>query len=171
MKRIISIALVALMLVALALPVFADDVSFSGDTATDSGNVTVSVTEAAGDPVYKVSVAWNNLDFSLTGATWDADNEKYTGGTWSHTEGTITVTNSSNAKVYVSTDSAATIETMGVKITLDQTSFDLDSATDSMGTAEKSITVELDDENSAPKAANITVATITLTISKTDPNN
>ena len=65
MKRIISIALVALMLVALALPVIAatTTVTIPEDSTSNSttGNVTVSVTEAAGsEPVYKVNVAWED---------------------------------------------------------------------------------------------------------------
>ena len=174
MKRIISIALVALMLVALALPVVADEVNFgTNNSVTQNGEVTVTVTkdDQVDELVYKVDVEWDSLVFNYIDAIWSPDDLAYN-GTWEgEKERFIKVTNSSNAPVYVSADKSGDFEVNGVKITIDNTSFTLASALTTGAAVSDSIKVTLDDENSMPTADNFTVTTITLTISKTDPNN
>lgn len=183
MKRIISIALVALMLVALALPVFADalpnDAKISSDKTGDGVNhltndVTVTVEKAAEEEeevvVYKVDIVWGDLTFKYEDAVWNPDELDYSsGGNWENNNTrSVTVKNSSNAAVNVEA-TLATEDDSDIIVTLDDGIFRLESAAINQGITQNSFTVTLDKENSKPpKADTMVVGTITITLSTDD---
>lgn len=182
MKRIISIALVALMLVALALPVIAalpegSTISSNKQDNHLTNDVTVTVQSTSGGeitPVYSVYVEWNGLDFTYN-ATWNAEQQKYVGSWNNDGEGTVTVTNKSNASVYITATfgDEGSIEKNGVTATLAEASeqFELISATaeeDEENVKSKEYTVTVTGE---PTVENFTVGTVEIDISTTPAAN
>ena len=176
MKKIISIALAAIMLVALAVPAFAAEAITSGISGGTTGNVEVIINEkddpsTPGDEgtTYSVNIGWNSLKFTYTG-TWDAEELAYT-GTWDKNNETIVVTNSSNAAVDVDahfgdTKGTVTSEANGVTATLSTYDFRLNSAADAGQATSNTITVSV---TGAPKVSTgFTVGTITVALSTVD---
>jgi hypothetical protein len=148
MKRIISIALVALMLVALALPVIAALPAGSTISSNKTGDgvnhltndVTVSVTPKDTTVYYKVDIEWGDLNFEYKNAVWNAEKGYYESGTWDESS-SVTVTNSSNNAITVTAALSTSGPVNGVTATLENADFILDSATIANGTSERSFRV------------------------------
>ncbi|MBE6595579.1 MAG: hypothetical protein E7644_07250 [Ruminococcaceae bacterium] len=168
MKKIVCIALAALMMFAMSVSVFAADLAVPG---TSTGDVVVNVTTsgAAAEATYKVVVNWGDLNFEYSANTWNPDKMEYEGG-WvgGVNTGTINVENRSNAKV----DVEATIDNAtknGVTATLSNYEFMLGSAAaDGAITGGKGpnqdITVTVTGTPTAQ--GEFTIGTITVTLSK-----
>lgn len=105
----------AALFLSLALACSVNATAFAADadstTVTEDGKsaeIGVTGTYQAGTPgasVYKVDIAWTNLNFTYTAGSageWNPNTHTYNGsseGSWGSQSGTITVTNHSNAMV------------------------------------------------------------------------
>ena len=110
MKKFLTIALVAVMMMTFAVSAFAEITALGG---SESQDVTVNVQETTSTTVYSVTVTWeDNLAFEYANATyvWDPENLCYVqqGGSWVDDTKTITITNKSNAKVRATVEAEAT---------------------------------------------------------------
>ncbi|MBR2387409.1 MAG: hypothetical protein IKB02_01430 [Clostridia bacterium] len=119
MKKILALVLALTMIVGMSIPAFAAEITESGDKATVGDTVTITVSGTVNDSgdnvygtTYSVVVEWDSMTFEYTSEkevyTWDAENLEYVKDTsqsvtahWDKSEAEITVTNRSNAKVYV----------------------------------------------------------------------
>ena len=107
MKKLISLLLALAMVMSLSVTVFAAEGDVTGAKAGEySANVTGSYVpgiESTGT-VFSVDISWTAMSFTYhaeQAPVWDATNHKYSESTpakWEG-EGTITVTNHSNAKI------------------------------------------------------------------------
>lgn len=119
MKKLITLAISALMVLSLGTTVFAVD----GEAEIDSANgsfseipVRVTVNTIDTDTVYWVDITWDSLDFEFRHGNlgdWDAVNHNYKdtvssawsvagANSWDSTaEGKVTVTNHSNTSINV----------------------------------------------------------------------
>lgn len=107
MKKLLSIVLALVMVLSLSVTAFAAD---SPQTITDTTGTDITVTgtyvagEATADMI-SVTVAWEAMNFTYTGAskgTWNPGTHTYDGATsggWSENTPAITVTNHSNVAV------------------------------------------------------------------------
>ncbi len=184
MKKILSIALVIAMMLALSVPAMAaateleDEVnaSIEGKT-TDNVTVKVESSTPGEDPtaIYSVEVVWESLEFVYSGV-WNADdgwyeaNDEAGANGWQDAEALITVTNKSNAPVDVDAHFGNAIGTVsaemnGVTATLGNYDFQLGSASTEGATLTNQITVTV---TGNPKADQITVGTITVTLHTVD---
>ena len=129
---------------------------------------------ASGD-VFSVDVEWDNLSFNYMAAdTWDPETHTNTGGGWEeNVTGSVTVTNHSNIAVTVTVtkEDIGTEKGLGVNFVGASTD-NLDAGTpENVGAADYCV-VEF-----APKGTlvegdtDVTLATITVTITKYDPQN
>ncbi len=174
MKKIVSIVLAALMLVALALPAIAAE-PVTGITGATTGDVEVLIVpkddpSTPGDEgtTYAVALQWETLVFTYTG-TWDAEELAYT-GSWDKSSAKITVTNSSNAAVdvdaYFDTLNNVSMTANGVTAELTHYDFRLNSAAANGTKTSGDITVSV---SGAPKVTSgFTVGTVTVAISTVD---
>jgi len=171
MKKLVTLALVIVMLVSLSATAFA------ATRAEEPGDYTAEVTGSyvegyeSNGIVYCVDITWSDLDFTYhaeKGAVWDPVNLKYSEivpAYWEG-EGTINVENRSNTKITAvpSYQAAAGYGTAGMEFSTD----DLRVASAESGTAQNgSITVT--PTGSLPEMTEAaTIGTITLTIAQDD---
>ena len=108
MRKIITIlALVLTVALCTSFAVSAvDPVTISGlNTATQDANVTVNPKAEDKSAVYSVDVTWTDVAFTYNAGTttWNPSTHKYdaagTAASWTDNQGTVTVTNHSNAAV------------------------------------------------------------------------
>lgn len=102
MKKLLSIALALVMVMALSVTVFAV-VPTTGET---SGNVTITynATNNESKAVYGAEITWTDLSVTYSyGKDWDPESLQYddvASPTWSDDDVVITITNNSNAKIW-----------------------------------------------------------------------
>ena len=111
MKKFFALLLALVMVFSMSTVAFAletNKVDPSSGSGTDSHNVVVNITAAAGSDVYYVKIIWATLEFTydMSGTTWDAENHQYitnNQAAWTKSEisEAITVINHSNAEVAV----------------------------------------------------------------------
>lgn len=114
MKKYFSLILALVLMFALAVPAFADDVQPGGNSEKDVTAEYTAPTDTADETVYRITIAWEpkteaNNALSYTGKqstyTWNADSLVYdetinTAAGWSGAAGyEVTITNYSNAAV------------------------------------------------------------------------
>ena len=148
MKKVLSVLLAVVMLLALAMPAFAaDDITSGSGSATETQPVTATYEDAttSAGTVYYVTISWQTTENTLkykagnTAYTWDGATMKYqsgsvTGNGW---EGTakvqVTVTNQSNAEI---TANASWAQASGLTVacSFDNASVDVESAAKDIGT-------------------------------------
>lgn len=133
MKKLIAMILCVLLVVSMSVTAFADEVTntVEGDK---TGTVKVQVTDEDGedfngDPTYFVEIVWAGLTFDLVVADpdenvqWTGTQYKITGGYWDTSVAhNVTVTNKSNAVVYVDANFATgkdSAEKHGIVATVD----------------------------------------------------
>lgn len=104
MKKIIALILTLILVMSLAI------VAFATEPSDGMGDHLINVTGSyvpgttSSDTLFSVEIKWENMNFIYHAAKageWDAENHKYLEDTEAYWEGegTITVTNSSNAKI------------------------------------------------------------------------
>ena len=105
MKKLFSLLLVVVMMACLATAAFAadEDGVGTGSYSTDVTGNYVAGTTASGT-VFSVDITWTNMSFTYhaeQAPVWDVDSHSYSEATPAYWEGegTITVTNHSNAKI------------------------------------------------------------------------
>ena len=173
MKKLFTIlALVLTVALCASFAVSAETLTALGTTAPQ--NVTVDYQPATDDTdtvVYSVDVAWADLEFTYNAGTekWNPTAHDYTtsndDGEWTNTNGSITVTNHSNADVAVTV--GYTDATDGaVDVSLTNGTFELESA---VGKAfaeadADTATLAVDTATSTAPTADATVGTVTVTI-------
>ena len=149
MKKLASLILALAMALSLCVSVSAEEVEVDALNTNKEMPVQIKVTEGVGGTVYKVTVAWESMDFTYKKAasgTWDPDTHTYSNGNaagwtvngnqliagaddygnYTAVSSAITVTNHSNAPVTVDAaldDGKTTVEHDGVTLEL---SFDAD---------------------------------------------
>ena len=176
MKKLFATLLAGAMLASMSVTAFAAE--NTGATPTDitvNGKYTPGATA---DEIISVDVAWDDMDFTYTGAsqgTWDPTTHTYVGATaggWSNNTPAITVTNHSN--VAVNATLGFTADVTGVVGTFTEASGTENDKVLELATA---VGTEV---GSAPKAtanfsisgaaidANKTLGTITVTIAKAE---
>lgn len=103
MKKTVSMLLVLTLVMSLSVAVFAaDTVKENGGTATT--NVTGTYKGKNESPVYSVDITWEDMSFTYNPAykgEWDPSEHTYSNSSeagWTG-EGTITITNHSNADI------------------------------------------------------------------------
>ena len=176
MKKIISFALVALLMIAMACNVTAAELTTAtGISGNTSGDVEIAIVPkddpaTPGDEgtTYSVAIAWETMKFTYTG-TWDPEELAFT-GTWDKTSANITVTNSSNAAVnvdaYFDTLGTTSATQNGVTANLTHYDFLLNSAADNGSAQSGNITVSI---IGAPEVSGgFKVGTVTVAISTVD---
>ena len=173
MKKLFTI--LALVLTVALCASFA----VSAETYTELGEYTnpviVDRTPATDDTttiVYSVDVAWTDLAFTYSAGTekWNPTYHDYStpknDGNWTNTDGSITVTNHSNADVDVTVEYA---KATGYDVEVDVTNgeFTLESAVDKAVSAAdfETVTFSVDTAAStAPTVDDANVGTVTVTI-------
>ncbi|MBE6113909.1 MAG: hypothetical protein E7191_02405 [Erysipelotrichaceae bacterium] len=179
MKKLITLAISALMVLSLGTTVFATSTSITDSANFNSidpidvlVNVNVDVTETK----YKIDVVWSNLVFTYTfdDYVWNPGNHTYSTdetGRWSHNEGTVTVTNHSNKTVTVDASCPDNIAD-GVDVTFNMTNGDEEletaDANERLGDEEKAdkvvYTVSVNGQPNSRTQQTLTVAEVTLSI-------
>lgn len=140
MKKMISVAVALVVILAMSTAAFATDASATLESLT-SQTIDVTGTYQAGNEastVYSVDIAWGSMAFTYTAAysgAWNTDTHEYDGyqdAAWSCESGgnKIAITNHSNTPVIASLLFTATEST--VSGTFDESTITLDSA---VGTA------------------------------------
>ena len=172
MKKLFTI--LALVLTVALCASFA----VSAVTYTELGEYTnpvtvdyVPVTDDTTTVVYSVDVAWTDLEFTYSAGTekWNPTAHDYTTSKndagWTNTDGSITVTNHSNADVDV-TVAYAKAAGYNVKVDVTNAEFTLESAVGTaVGEADaETVTFAVDTAASTAPAADATVGTVTVTV-------
>lgn len=121
MKKIIMTLLALVMILSLSATAFADTINntnFTDGTATDTGEVEVTV-HSDHTTVYEVDVSWSDLEFTYNFGRWDPQSHTYS-GSWEDNKdtGNIVVTNHSNAVIQASASLAVDVvaEQAGVTV-------------------------------------------------------
>lgn len=134
MKKIIALVLTLTLSLSLGINAFA------ANSTTESGDVVVEVKGVAQAGVtYNVTISWDSLtftyDFKETAKTWNPETHSYDIATsgdaaWNKTAAQVTVTNHSNGAVKVNATfgTSTTLESNGVKATLSNAVYTLNSA-------------------------------------------
>ena len=172
MKKIISLCLAVALLMSLSITVFAEnqtDVGVGNYSTTVTGS---TVNGTVGGTVFMVDISWSGMDFTYHGEkapTWDAENHTYTDrvAAWWEGQGTISVTNDSNARIYAAPvyEAAAGYESADMAFSTEK----LQVATAAYGT-QQSGTITVTPTGSLPNdTQNKTIGTITITIAE-DPD-
>lgn len=106
MKKIISLALVFVMIMSLGIAAFAADIEATDGSANGEVKATYVASNNVGGTVFSVDVEWTNLQFTYnegSEATWNATDHEYNDDAvaegWVESAEQITVTNHSNATV------------------------------------------------------------------------
>ncbi len=103
MKKLLSLILALALVLSLSVTAFAAEGVSNG--GTDSADVKGTYSTEATVTVYSVDIAWSGLEFTYNGAfegNWNPENHEYEDATaagWAAGNGTITVTNHSNAAI------------------------------------------------------------------------
>ena len=110
MKKFFALILALVMMTALSVPAFAEEPTATGSAevsgqALQNKDITVygKYTLPAAGKTYDVDISWNGMIFEYTAVpVWDPDKGATVeaSGSWTTNEGSITVTNNSNAKIY-----------------------------------------------------------------------
>ena len=172
MKKLFTI--LALVLTVALCASFAVSATTYNALGEYTNPVTVDYEPATDDTdtvVYSVDVAWTDLEFTYDAGTekWNPAAHDYTtsknDAAWTNTDGSITVTNHSNADVDV-TVAYAKAEGYNVKVDVTNAEFTLESA---VGTAvaeadAETVTFAVDTAASTAPTADATVGTVTVTI-------
>ena len=170
MKKLISLILALALVMSMSAVVFAEDqtnVSVGDYTADVTGTYVEGTT---GGTIFSVDIAWSNLSFTYHAEqqpVWDVNTHTYsqTKAAYWEGEGTITVTNHSNAKI-----SAAPTYNKGtgyesVNMTFSTTELKLASAADTNAAVVGTITVT--PSGSLPaNTEGATIGSITVTIAQ-----
>lgn len=179
----------AALFLSLALACSVNATAFAADTSPKTidqigGSAEMNVTGTyqagtPGAPVYKVDIAWTDLNFMYmagSAGTWNPETHTYSGsseGSWGSQSGTITVTNHSNAMVEATPvyKAAAGYESANMKF--DGAGLELQSADNHRGQEgagqETTGTITVTPEGTLPANANgDTIGTITVTISASE---
>lgn len=177
MKKLFTI-LALVLTVALCASFAVSAETLTAETYTELGEYTnpviVDRTPATDDTdtvVYSVDVAWTGLEFTYSAGTekWDPTEHDYSDSNddadWGNTNGSITVTNHSNAAVAV-TVAYADATNGDVDVSLTNGTFELESAVGKAvgAAATETATLAVDTETSTAPAADATVGTVTVTI-------
>lgn len=109
MKKIVSFALAIMMIAIMSLTAFATTIDKSGNSASIPVVGTYTAGSATSGDSVSVTVEWENMEFTYTGASqgsWNPNSHSYgiTAGSWSTNKGTITVKNHSNVAVTATLD-------------------------------------------------------------------
>lgn len=172
MKKLFTIlALVLTVALCASFAVSAETYTALGEY---SKPVTVDYQDATDDTdtvVYSVDVAWTDLAFTYDAGTekWNPTDHAYNtsnnDAAWTNTDGSITVTNHSNADVDV-TVAYAKAEGYNVKVDVTNAEFTLTSAVGTaVGEADaETVTLAVDEVASTAPTADATVGTVTVTI-------
>lgn len=173
MKKLFTI-LALVLTVALCASFAVSAETYTNLASIPAQDVTVDYVPATDDTdtvVYSVDVAWTDLEFTYSAGTekWDPTTHDYTtsknDADWTNTDGSITVTNHSNADVDV-TVAYAKAAGYNVKVDVTNAEFTLESA---VGTAfddadAETVTFAVDTAASTAPAADATVGTVTVTV-------
>ena len=178
MKKLMTMALALVMVVTMTgVGYAADPTNINSISGTAQKDVKITVTPAESSEVVSVDITWDDLSFSYTGAseTWDPSDHtnKFSGGSgsWSPVNKTIKVTNHSNIAVTATgtlgNGTTTGAVTDGVKATIASNTFELATAVDTLYSKapNNSMTVSVDGTPTAKKS-NVTLDTVTITISK-----
>lgn len=106
MKKLLSLALVFVLILSISTTVFAADIEANNGTATGE----VKASYVAGEPggtVVSVDIEWKNLEFTYNGEShkvWNPESHSYEGvetpAGWATSNASITITNHSNTYIY-----------------------------------------------------------------------
>ena len=102
MKKILTLALAAMLLLCMTTTAFATSTNLDNTTkSTDLGVQAVYHADGNNDATISVEIAWTGLNFTYNGATqiWDASAHEYvtdTPGGWAVSDATITIVNHSD---------------------------------------------------------------------------
>ena len=177
MKKIISIALAVVMLLAMSVTVFAEAVPAGNITGDTTGDVVIAIKGEGGtDPVakvYKVELAWDDLTFTYGDAVWDPASLSYIDGGWTTaadsngdgTPATIKVTNRSNAEVTVSAEMDVYTKN-GVTASLTNANFTLTSAEGKDNSTLPTASIAVSVDGKPTTNTGFTLGTITVTLTK-----
>ena len=173
MKKLFTI-LALVLTVALCASFAVSAETYTNLASIPAQDVTVDYVPATDDTdtvVYSVDVAWTDLTFTYSAGTekWDPTKHTYSisndDADWTNTDGSITVTNHSNADVDVIV-AYAKAEGYNVKVDVTNAEFTLESAVDKAVNAAdaKTATLTLDTATSTVPTADATVGTVTVTV-------
>ena len=103
MKKFITILALALVVSLCASFAVSAETITGLSNASENATVTYTAASDSTEKVYSVDVTWNDVAFSYNAGenTWNPSEHAYTGasGSWGSDNGTVTVTNHSNAAV------------------------------------------------------------------------
>ena len=111
MKKLASVLLVLIMVLAMSVSAFAGSVTVKETLPNDDTEIPVGITFVDGKKtttIYNVEITWEELTFTFTNGdekVWNPERHTYSDTTadgWSEAK-TITVNNHSNAEVYAIT--------------------------------------------------------------------
>lgn len=175
MKKLIAhvLALTLALTLALSATAFAS-ITTSGGTDSAEVKATYDADKTA-TPVYKVDITWEGLSFTYEGevqGTWDPDNHVFNGykaaGWKANEQGTIKVTNHSNAKITVTPNYVANGAYSDTRMTFSPATLTLETAakgfTETGAATEDTITVAPAGTLPKDTPTNTTIGTITVTI-------
>ncbi len=173
MKKLISLLLALTFVLSLSTTAFAATLDNTGESDTADVTATYVAGQSAGT-VYSVDVAWEGLTFTYNGAaegTWDPATHSYNGSTeagWAEGNGTITVTNHSNAAITATASYAAKPGYEAVGMTFGNNGAEIASADNGDGTGSaKTGEITVEPNGTLPDTATneTVIGTITVTIS------
>lgn len=173
MKKLFTI-LALVLTVALCASFAVSAETYTNVASIPAQDVNVDYVPATDDTttvVYSVDVAWTDLTFTYSAGTekWNPTYHDYStpknDGNWTNTDGSITVTNHSNADVDV-TVAYSKAEGYNVKVDVTNAEFTLESAVGTaVGEADaETVTFAVDTAASTAPAADATVGTVTVTV-------
>ncbi len=177
MKKQFALLLTLALVLGLSTTAFAaetDKIETQKGTATADVKATY-VAGQSGGTVYSVDVAWEGLTFTYNGAStgaWDPATHTYNGTTaagWATSNGTITVTNHSNAAIKVNLSYTANEGFDDVSMTFDNNNFNVgnaDSGANGAAGQAKSFTAKVTPAGTLPDTTTTetVIGTITVTI-------
>ena len=171
MKKLFTI-LALVLTVALCASFAVSATTYNNLASIPAQDVSLTYDPVNEATVYSVDVAWTDLTFTYSAGTekWDPTKHTYSisndDADWTNTDGSITVTNHSNADVDVTVEYA---KATGYDVEVDVTNgeFTLESAVDKAVSAAdfETVTFSVDTAAStAPTVDDATVGTVTVTI-------
>lgn len=171
-KLVLGLALAAVFTLAPVSAFAADTITVSGGTATHEVKATYNPGEPGGT-VHSVDITWGEMAFTYNAASagkWNPDTHQYdggeSGGKWTYSGNTVTVTNHSNTDVTVNLTYTAAEGFDGISGVFDNASLPLVTA---VGTPVNEAptamaTLTLDGDLRSDVNPGTTVGTITVTL-------